>query len=192
MKKIIAALVATVAMATAAFAADVSVSGALTFPMSWINSSENSKYTNNMAIGFEAGCDYFITDMYGVGVDFSYERVLSQKYDGNKNSDVKQGDFNIFAGCAIRLLNDDQFVLVVTPGLSFNYSNDSDSKMSTTMFGLGADAKFGYKLMSNLTLDAGLSVVYDFYGKAKWDGDKVDGTYRGFVVTPKLGATYYF
>lgn len=196
MKKIIAAFVATAALVASTFALDMTASAAVTAPMSFGNfyyDGEKSPDQNTIAIGLEIGADYFFTDLIGVGLDLGFDKVVSMKFDGEKAEDFKNIDFSVFAGCALRVLNDDAMALVVTPGLAFTYDSDSDTKTSVVSFGAGVDAKFGYKVTSNISVDGGLGLVYNFLGTVSNDGEKADKVnFTSFVVTPKIGASYIF
>lgn len=191
MKKILVTLSLFLAFVSSAFALDLQIGADLTMPVQIRKPAGYDKSVVQTNLGIDVNADFFFTDLIGIGGDISFVIPLKGHYDGNSykiNGDgYKTYSLDMFVGCAFRLLNKDNMQFIVTPGLAFDYSWAKYDlgplgtyKDSDTDLGIGADAKFAYKFNDKIGINGGAFMGFYF------------DTYNRFVITPKVGATYFF
>lgn len=190
MKKILVTLSLFLAFVSSAFALDLQIGADLTMPVQIAKDEflDKTGFTTNF--GIDVNADYFFTDLIGIGGDFTFVIPLKGHCDGESwkiNGDgYKTYSLDMFVGCAFRLLNKDNMQFIVTPGLAFDYTwvkidlGGITLKDSDTDLGIGADAKFAYKFNDKIAINGGAFMGFYF------------DTYNRFVITPKVGATYFF
>lgn len=202
MKKILVTLSLLLAFVGSSFALDLQIGADLTMPLQISKPDGADKSTLVTNFGIDVNADYFFTDLIGIGGDISFVLPLKSHYDGTstkiRSSDYKPTCFDFFVGCALRVLNKDNMQLIVTPGFDFGLSfikyesYGYSGKRTITTMGLGADTKFAYKFNDKFGINGGLYLGYNFNEKMKESGVGISVNPKTFVVTPKIGATYFF
>lgn len=183
--------------------------------------SSNTITTKNTTSGFgiDAEADVFFTKLLGVGVDLGMEwpSSVSTKVTASTNTLGVTGsttnsdsiklngenfstfNFNCLIGPAIRPLNTKKMFFIVIPGIDFNVqatkAKDSkiDSKTTTSSWGIGANARFGYKVTKNIAIDAAVLFSWDFSSTIKAEAGKSstsESAPAAVILTPKIGASF--
>lgn len=202
MKKILVALTMFAAFVGSAVALDLQVGADVVFPMQIAKNELLSKTQTQTNVGIDLNADYFFTDLIGVGTDISFVLPLKAHCNGTATKINADGQkvfyLDFFLGPAFRVLNKDKMQLIVTPGFDMMYTNikistaSSTMKMSSMSFSVGADAKFAYKFTDKFAANAGLYAGYTFNNRLKSGNTTTSSNPKIFVLTPKIGATYFF
>lgn len=146
MKKLLATIVAFLALAGSAFAIDLSADINFGVPMSFTSSNTEfeiigthysiSSKNKETSLGANAGVTAMLTDMFGARLDLGYfvpqsmTTTTTTKIGSNNPSttttktdyeDTTRSSFNVFVGPAINVYSKKNLVVYVNPGFNFDY-----------------------------------------------------------------------
>lgn len=181
MKKLLVLLSLMFCLGTSLFATNDELSLYVVFPFNQYESNGND------ASGFGGMIDY--KRMYNNIWGLEYEGSLIFPNKGTPNYN-KFLTFDISAGLALKLFNNEAMELFLVPSVGFKYASDNlwvETKTyhEYSYIWVGGNIDLSYKLTSVLYLSGGVNLEYSFYKMQDSKNEAVD-----FIsVVPKVGLT---
>lgn len=181
MKKLLILLSLILCLGTSVFAANDELGLYFVFPFNQYESNGND------ASGFGGMIDYKRMHNNIWGIEYEGSLIFPKKGTPNYNKFLT---FDLSAGLALRLFNNESLELFLVPSVGFKYASDNlwvETKTDHvySYIWVGGAVDLNYKITSVLYLSGGVNLEYSFYKIQEAKNEAVD-----FIsVVPKVGLT---